>query len=184
MLARPLALLLRALPAPVPAATWRAADHRGWYPPPVAAAPCFWRASQQLRMLASSSSGPGQQGDGGDSCASIIADAAALAGTDRQSSPPELLHALKVLTARAADLAETRGGYAEPSQLSLRAPAGLVIMPNGDSAAHTSDVKLYLGAAPEEDEEEEDDDEEDEDVPISSLSPRRSPSPDRRWQAP
>ena len=74
--------------------------------------------------------------------------------------------------------------HAEQSQLSLRAPAGLVIMPNGDSAAHTSDVKLYLGAAPEEDEEEEDDDEEDEDVPISSLSPRRSPSPDRRWQAP
>ena len=71
--------------------------------------------------------------------------------------------------------------HAEPSQLSLRAPAGLVIMSNGDSAAHTSDVKLYLGAALEEEDEE---DEEDEDVPISSLSPRRSPSPDQRWQAP
>ena len=129
----------------------------------------------------SSSSGLGWQSDGGDSCASIIADAAALAGTDHQLTPTELLHALKVLTARAADLAETGGGYAEPSQLSLRAPAGLVIMPNGDSAAHTSDVRLYLGAAPEEEDEE---DEEDEDVPISSLSPRRSPSPDRRWQAP
>ena len=132
----------------------------------------------------SSSSGLGWQSDGGDSCASIIADAAALAGTDHQLTPTELLHALKVLTARAADLAETGGGYAEPSQLSLRAPAGLVIMPNGDSAAHTSDVRLYLGAAPEEEDDDDEEDEEDEDVPISSLSPRRSPSPDRRWQAP